>query len=327
MRSSRPSAPGLAAAPAGLVEGANRGAVAASNAAAAASNAAFPTEAASPGAPPRGPRPLRPSADARPRDPIELVWLDPGAAPRVRAATAFREVFGSRSEPASWIKGDEAPRETQEVRDRRDVVRALTRGRALDPAGLSQAIEGAIDDEGVLSPPMVLASGELTFTFDEYETLKATITVVSPFIGTDKKLRDTVTSATELLKAEWRPPGDVADGFTARVKEAFTQASRALTPSYLQSSVDALLLEGRHYQRKTLLGELRIRALFEVSGGGSPIPAYLPEAQAKQLPLFKQLRARVLAELRLRQDQKEACPEALFLVALGRAVRDARPSS
>jgi hypothetical protein len=239
----------------------------------------------------------------------------------------FRDALGSKSEPTAWIKGDDAAREPQDAKDRRDVLRALTRGRALDAAGLSQALERAFDDDGVLTPPLILTAGDLTFTFDEFETLKATIAVVSPFIGTDKKLRDTVTSATDLLKAEWRPPGDVAEGFTARIKEAFAQVSRALAPNYLQGSVDKLLLDGRHYQRKILLGEPRIRALLDVPGGSSPVPAYLPEAQAKQVPLFKQFKAKVLAELYIRQDQQETCEEALFLVALGRLVRDARALS
>jgi hypothetical protein len=42
------------------------------------------------------------------------------------------------------------------------------------------------------------------------------------------------------------------------------------------------------------------------------------------VPLFKQFRAKVLAEIHVRQDQQEACQEALFLVALGRAVREPR---
>jgi hypothetical protein len=225
----------------------------------------------------------------------------------------------------SWVKAD-AQKEPQEVRDRSDIVRALTRGQILDAQGMSQALEAAFDEDGLFTPPVALISGELTFTFDELEALKATITVVSPFIGTDKKLRDTVAAAVELIKAEWRAPGDVAEGFTSRVKEAFAQASRALTPNYLQSSVDKLLLEGRHYQRKTLLGEPRVRAYLDVPGGSAPLPLYLPDALAPRLPLFKQLRARAIVEIHLQEDQHEASSEALLAVALGRSVRDPRTS-
>jgi hypothetical protein len=329
--SSRAVAQGRPAALSGSGEGAAaRSAAAASNAAAAAAAAAAATSSAA--APELSSQRAsiaalgQPSPRTSSREPIELIWRDPAAASRVRAAKAFREALALKTEPGAWTKGaDDGPREAQEARDRRDVLRALTRGRALDAAGLSQAIDGALDDDGVFEPPTVLTSGELSFTFDEIEALKATITVVSPFIGTDKKLRDTVTAATELLKSEWRAMSDVAEGFTDRIKEAFAQASRALAPNYLQTSVDKLLLEGRHYQRKVLLGENRIRALLDVPGGGAPVPAYLPEAQAKQVPLFKQFKAKVLAELHLRQDAQEACPEALFLIALGRAVRDGRP--
>jgi hypothetical protein len=300
-------------------------AAAASTAAAAASASAVTAAARTSPAPSAAASAAPPSAASKTptRDHVELLWFDPAAVARVREAKCFRDVLAPKT--TSWVKAD-AQKEPQEVRDRSDIVRALTRGQILDAQGMSQALEAAFDEDGLFTPPVALVSGELTFTFDELEALKATITVVSPFIGTDKKLRDTVTAATELIKAEWRAPGDVAEGFTSRVKEAFAQASRALTPSYLQSSVDKLLLEGRHYQRKTLLGETRVRAYFDVPGASAPMPLYLPDALAPRLPLFKQLRARAIVEIHLQEDQHEASSEALLAVALGRSVRDPRTS-
>jgi hypothetical protein len=48
------------------------------------------------------------------------------------------------------------------------------------------------------------------------------------------------------------------------------------------------------------------------------VPAYLPEALAKQLPMFQRFRARIIAEALLQQDEYETQPTALKVVALGR---------
>src|SRR5262249_38086558 len=140
---------------------------------------------------------------------VDLVWFDANAVPRIRALIA--DTAPATGGVSSWLKGDAgAGTEPREVKDRRDVLRTLARGRAVDDAGLGDAVQLAFHDDGMFEPPVVLVGGELSVTFDECETLRASVTVTTPFIGTDKRLREVVTAGAEALKTDL--PGDIAEG-------------------------------------------------------------------------------------------------------------------
>ncbi|HEX4405611.1 MAG TPA: hypothetical protein VH560_12320, partial [Polyangia bacterium] len=165
-------------------------------------------------------------------------------------------------------------------------------------------------------------NGELTLPFDELETLKANVTAVTPLIAGDKKLKETVDTVNELLKTPWlQSSTGVAEGLTQRVREAFAQANRILPASYLETHTERMLLEQRHYQKRTMWGEPWIRSLLVPANGSTPIPAYLPEALSKHLPMFQRFKARVIAEALLQQDENEAQPIALKVLTLGRCVQ------
>jgi hypothetical protein len=84
-----------------------------------------------------------------------------------------------------------------------------------------------------------------------------------------------------------------------------------------EAETELSLLRRRRYQRRTLLGEDQIRALFTPAGAEGPVPAYLPAATAKVLPMFASMNARIIAEARPQQDRYEDHPVALRVVALG----------
>ena len=298
-------------------DAASRGVVAASNAAAAAAaakDAAEPTDAK----PAARPAPVRDPS----RDHVDLIWFDPDAMPRIRAD---RDLGGRAPRRAGvvWIQGDALPREQEEARNRRDLLALLSRTPPLDEAGLARVAGDAYLEDGTFTAPLALVSGEIALAFDEVEALRATITVVSPFVGNDKKLRDAVDAATEGLKSPWPLPGDIADGFTRRLEEAFAQGQRSVAPGYLEASVEKILLQGRKYQKKTLFGEPRIRALLAFAPNSQPIPTYLPEPLAPKLPLFRRFRARAIMEVRPQEDQYESHADALLVLALARLVRRA----
>jgi hypothetical protein len=250
---------------------------------------------------------------------VDLVWFDPPSVSRVRA------LFVETTPAVSWLKSDAgASSEPQEQKDRREVLRTLARGRALDDGGLSNEILAAFKDDGTFQPPVVLVGGELCVVFDEIETLRATITVTMPFLGTDKKLREVVTLGMDALKSDL--PGDVADGLTARIEEAFAAPTRAMAPSYLQASAERILLEGRRYQKKTIRGERRIRTLLTPTEGNAPVPTYLPEAASAALPIFRRFKVRAVVEVRPQEDQYESHRDALVVLALGRSLRHRRSS-
>ena len=136
----------------------------------------------------------------------------------------------------------------------------------------------------------------------------------------------------ELLKTPWlQSSTGVAEGLTQRVREAFAQANRILPASYLDTHTERILLEQRNYQKRTMFGDPWIRSLLVPYGANAAVPTYLPDALSKQLPMFQKFKVRVIAEALLQQDEYEAYPVALKVVALGRLMQiggtpRARPS-
>ncbi len=311
-------------APVAGIGAAAAGVVAASNAAAAASARAPSTPAAPAQGAQRSPR-----APGAPRDVLDLLWWSPESPAKLRAVDPWKSLLAENAPKEPEKKADRGfdddhddeppPPPPKETTDRRDVQAALARGEAIDEGGLIDAVSEAIDDDGAYDPPIVLLSGDLVFPFDEIEALKATITAATPLVGSDKKLKETVDAANEVLKTPGiqGSPG-VTEGLTGRVKEAFNQANRVLPAGYLDAQTERVLLEQRHYQRRTVLGEPMIRALITPLGAQAAIPVYLPDPIAKKLPMFQRFRARVIAEVLMQQDQYETHACALSALAIGR---------
>ena len=257
------------------------------------------------------------------RDIIDLLWFHPESAPKLREHPKWKPILDKLKPPPRDLDFDDEPppEDPPEVRDKRDVFAVITKGDTTDAEGIQEAIADAVADDGTFTPPLVLVPGELSFPFDELETLKATVTAVTPLIAGDKKLKETVDTVNELLKTPWlQSSSGVAEGLTLRVKEAFAQGNRMLPPSYLDTHTDRMLLEQRHYQKRTVFGELWIRSVLLPAGSQQPMPAYLPESLAKKLPMFQRFKARLIAEAHMQQDEYENHPAALKVVALGRVV-------
>jgi hypothetical protein len=259
-----------------------------------------------------------------PRAYIDLLWFDKDAPRHIRAQTSWLEALREPARDGDWMTADEAFEAKQEANDRRDVIRALSRVPAVDGEGVMAQMTAAIDDDGVLTRPLVVVKGELQLFFEEMETLKATIAVVSPLVGADKKLKEIADAANETASSEWRCTSAVAEGMTTRLKEAFAQTTRGLPSNYVDSSVERILLEQRRYQKRTILGSARLRAaLVPVGtspGPASAIPAYLPEHLEKELPMFQRFQVVIVAEAHSQQDQFENHAAALVVLALGRVL-------
>jgi len=257
---------------------------------------------------------------------VELVWYDEGHMPQLRKHGPWSEILAeleaerSKDEPLDF---DEAPppEEPDDVRDRRAVVAIMTRGPITGGAGIHQCMLEAVDASGSFEAPLVLMSGQLHLPFDELETLKATVTAVTPLIAGNKDLQETVDAVNELLQTPWlESSGDVAENLTEKVRAAFKRGDRMLDPATLDNHTDRILLERRCYQRRTLFGEEWIRALIAPSNSRVQIPAYIPDKLAKELPMFKRFHGRVIAEAHVQQDAYESHDSALKVVAFGRVV-------
>lgn len=271
----------------------------------------------------------RPAAPQRPRTPIELLWHDPTFVAKIRLEPALRAALADRDKAASPKKNDKraavqpapGPAGQQAPSDRDDITTILATGNPAGIEGISMAMTEAINDRGGFNPPLLLLAGDLEFPFDEVETLKATVAAVTPLAAGDKKLKETIDAVGELLKTPWlQTAGSVTERLTTQVQEAFAAGNRILPAGYLETHTERILLEQRHYQRRTLLGQVWIRALLAAPGASIRVPTYLPHSLARELPMFKRFPARMIAEVRVQADQYESHPSALRVVALGRVL-------
>ena len=262
----------------------------------------------------------RPSLRRTGAEVLDLLWFDPAATGRIRArwASLVEELDFEPLDPRHDLPaGDPAA-----SRDRHHVFGVLTRA---EPAAgqLSRDMLDAIGSDGRFTPPLVLVSGELRFVLDDLEVLKTMAACAEPIAKDDKRLAELVESVGVLAKSPLLQGASSAiDTMVRELRDAIAQSKRPLPVKYLDVHIERVLLEQRRYAKRVVFGEPCIRALFSpTSGGGAPVPTYLPEAVASKLPLVSQLRGRMLVEAHASQDQYETHPHALRVVALGRQVQ------
>lgn len=260
----------------------------------------------------------RPSRRSGP-DVVDLLWFDPASVPRVRAA--FPSIVDELEFEPIDPKHDLPMDDPNASRDRHDTFGILTRALPTDGRGISRSMLEAVSDTGRFTPPVVLIAGELRFPFDEVELLKATVAAIAPLVREeDKKLKDALEAANEVLKAPLLQAPSNVEAVTGELREALRQAKRSVTVEKLDMHIERVMLEQRKYQKRTVFGDEQIRALCVPAGESTAIPAYLPGSLATKLPLLLRMKTRLLAEAHAQQDQYEAHSNALRVLALGRLV-------
>jgi len=257
-------------------------------------------------------------------DVLVLIWFNPDSAARVRRRPEWKKLLDQLEQGPFDPEVDEpaladAP---AEMEDRREVYEVLAHAKPTSQDSVDGALLDAVRADGRFSAQLLLLSGELRFDFDEIETLKAVVSAATPFTENDDALKRSVHGATQFLAT----PGlvaapDVATAMTTKVREAFAASDRSVPGSYLDDQTERALLERRAYQKRTVFGEPHLRASFFFAGSHSGIPAYLPEHLGKRLPLFRQMRVRILVEAHFQADQFESHAAALRAVAVARIVR------
>ena len=288
--------------------------------------------------------PARTTSAAEPRqaprveatDALELVWFDVESTPRLRRKAAFRAILlALEKKPLDPDFDDPAlAKEPMLVEDRREVFEILARAEPTNHAALDATLARCLREDGKFVPAIALFSGELELPFDEVAALRATLSTVTPFVGTDDALRAAVDTARELLALpELIAAPAVVEGLTRRIEDAFAQGKRAVPVGYLEAQRERVLLEQRRYQRRAVFGDKFLRAVLRLDGEATAkqtaaarasanpgVPAYLPPSVADLLPLASRFRARLVAEIRLGADPAESHPAALKVLALVRAV-------
>jgi hypothetical protein len=281
---------------------------------------------------PRGAEPARalpvPASSPRPvlvrerTDALDLLFFDAESVPRMRRVPAWKKLIAELEEKPLDAEDDDPAtvKDPIEIEDRREALEILLRAEPSDPSAIEDALTRAVREDGRFVAPLLLLAGELSTPFDEIETLKATMTTVTPLAGTDESLRASLEVAKEFLKLPGLSSSPaVAEGLTGRLREAFNQGKRAVQPGYLDTQTERALVDQRFYQKRTVLGGRRQRALFHfVPAAATPLVAYLTEAVAPILPMHTRFKVRLIARAHPPLDPYESSPVALEVLALAR---------
>lgn len=277
-----------------------------------------------------GPSPMPAAPVARgitrgldPREGLFLLWYDEASVRRMRKHKPFREVLKeAESKPVEPELDEGTPEDLpSDIEDRRDVHEIVARASSLDAPGVTEALDRSIREDGKVVPALGLCAGELVMMFDEVERLKATVATVTPLSLGDESLKASLQVAKEFLGLpDLASAPAAAEGLTKRVLETFGVGKRAVTVEQVEGQVERAMLEQRCYQRRKVFGGKHLRCMMVMAGGREAIPAYLPEALAEELPMFVRFRVRLVAEVRMAEDQYETHPAGLRVVAVGRVV-------
>ncbi len=268
------------------------------------------------------PLPISPaSARGEAAEILELLWFESDSVPRIRRNRAWKPILTALEQrPVDRDLDDPAlADDAMEMEDRREVFEVLAQGSASDATGIDRALDDAVRKDGKFVAQLALFSGQLEFLFDELETVKATVATVAPLVTpTDEPLKAAVDAAKAFLEtADELTPPSVAEGMTARIREAFAQGKRTLPETHLVEQTSRVLLAQRRYQTRIVFGAPHLRCLVHLEG--AVVPGYLPSILAKKLPMYQRFKGRFIAEVHQQADQYETFDASLRFVALARA--------
>ncbi|MGK3961305.1 DUF2169 domain-containing protein [Sorangium sp. So ce118] len=257
------------------------------------------------------------------REFVQLLWYDADSIARMRRVPAWKQVIADleRSPRSREIELVDGAREPWEIEDRQEVLQIMARAPRIDGRGVEEALERAIGEDGKFIPPLVLLGAEIEMPFDELEALKATMSTAAPLVTpADEGLKTAVGVAKDFVQTPGLSAAPaVSEGLTARIRDAFAKEKKALPADYLDTQVERVLLSGRHYQKREVLGGSFLRCLVRLPGESQAIVGYLPEEVGKKLPMWKSFRARLIAEVHPPQDQYETLGRAVKVLGVARA--------
>ncbi len=256
----------------------------------------------------------QPSARVVTGAPIEVVWVE--AAVEVTQAMASKSLRGQLARDASddeWVAAAEAAGGAAE-RTRRDVARVFRDAKVLDLDRVGSILSTTLQDDPA-ERAFVVLSGELVWTFDPSESLRAWIAVGTP-MAADPRIKEAIEHAERTRLESIAAVPDVLLAAVERLRDAVKTVTKMVGASTIESSVERYVIEERGFGRRRLWGERRLRAHLH-GRVRAPIPLYFPESAGWDAPLAQRFPARILGELRNRQDPTEASPVCVRALAFG----------
>jgi hypothetical protein len=251
-----------------------------------------------------------------PDAPLDVVWLDPAVAARVRARTDWKTFH---REPETGPLDDESRVKDARVRADRATIAAVV-ARAEPVLDIEAFVLGSVSEDGALEPRLAVVAGAVEWTFDEIETLKIWTATAAALAPGDKRVKELVDLANETMATPLGGEADVAASFVVRLREAWCKAQKSLPNDYIDSHARRLLLQERKYQKKTFGDAEWLRGALSREGSDTPVPIYIPATAARSLPLFVRIEGRILGDLVPQQDETEKSTVAVRVAALGRVV-------
>jgi len=253
---------------------------------------------------------------------VKLLWFDPESVARIRRQKKFRDVLAEMEDKSLDPEIDDPAlvKDPSMLEDQREMFEILARAPIADAEQIQESFTDAVREDGKFVAPLLLLAGELAFGFDELETLKATLTTVTPLVTPgDEVLRANMELSKEFLKTPGLLSGPlVAEGLTSRLRDAFAQGKRMVPTNYLAEQTERALLEHRHYQKRRVFGGAHLRVLLHVANSPQIVPTYLPAALAETLPMYQRFRVRIIVEVHPQEDQSETNAVALKGLAIAR---------
>lgn len=259
------------------------------------------------------PAPKKPS-----KEPIEVLHIEADSMHRLKGHTTWKKLLAEGRPKTSREPDDEIPAELRTLhRNLRDVTTIMTRATdMLDEQGIRRAFGASVSEDGVFVAPVVLIEGDFRWNFEEIESLRVTAALAAPLAATNKKVKDLVDIAEDMLGKPIVFKGP-ATNLTAKIREQFG-ASSVVAQNEANALIDQTLLERQSYQKRSFFDKKWLRGTLKV--GGLSITAYLPEATLSSLPTFNELRIKAIAELKPKMTAEDAADFSVFFLALARGL-------
>lgn len=245
--------------------------------------------------------------------PIETVWLEPPSEiERAARSSTLRAQLGDDDDD-DWMTPGEAGGSAED-RARRDVARWL-RAAPLPLDRLGETLSRALEKDAA-ERAYVIVAGELTWSFDAREAIRAWIALGTP-LAAEPRVKSAIEAAEASLHEHLVPIPDVLTASLERLKDAVRGVAKLVGSTPIEAAAERYLIEERGFGRRRVWGQSRLRAQLQARGARYALPVYLPESAGWEAPLAQRVPVRLVGELRTRQDPLEPMTVCLRGIAMG----------
>jgi hypothetical protein len=240
------------------------------------------------------------------RAPLELLWWSEDPARKADLRPLVAAALGSASE-------------AEEI-TRRAVHRTLARSTPIEDA--EGALFDAVEEDGILTPPLVVIAGEIELVVDDAELVKTLATLARAHTEGNGEIEARLDAAVAVAE---RLPGAIAllARELAELHAAWTDAVLTMPLDVLEADARQILVHARRFRTLAIFQSTHVVGMLRTRAHQGPLPVYLPATAQDYLPLEGRFHARLLVELRPRQVAGEDSLVAAAVLAIAREIQRA----